>query len=118
MTDPKTNPAQWAREQANKLAAEEDERLSKIEQRATAAHEKNQEDNRREEERRNPKISIEEVQARRGREELEQFRQAQHRLWTANGGTSEEFEAAWPEIKRRHLEEQSARAYNSSTSAY
>lgn len=50
------------------------------------------------------KIDVEEDAARKGREELAACRNETLRQWKRAGGEEAEFEAAWPDLKRRYLE--------------
>lgn len=49
------------------------------------------------------KINIEDELQEAGERELAAYEDRCRQTWRQNGGTVEEFESAWPEIRRRHL---------------
>lgn len=64
------------------------------------------------------KVNIEELQRRRGEQEIEEYRQEQRRLWLANGGAAAEFDLAWPEIRAEYIWEKNQAAYQNVSSPY
>lgn len=118
MSDSKKSLKELADDAREQLRQEEASHKQEIDERTRAAYERNLREVRAEEERRNPKIDPAELKARQGTKELESYRQRQRELWLAHGGTGEEFEAAWPQMKRDYIQQESARAQGRVSSAY
>lgn len=57
------------------------------------------------------RINVDAANREQGARELEQYRQAQRRLWIRHGGTDAEFEENWPRLKADHLQRRAQDAY-------
>lgn len=49
------------------------------------------------------KLNIEDELREEGERELASHKDRSRQTWTRNGGSAEEFDRTWPEIRRRHL---------------
>jgi hypothetical protein len=97
-----------AREEVARIKAEEateeehkQERMKKLAEQARKSREAEAAEERRRQEERNAKLRRSQEEKAKGEEE--RTKRTAFNSWVANGGSPEEFEAAWPNLKREML---------------